>query len=164
MISIQDAKFGKGLFASVNIPKNTVVARVTGKVLNFEDTLLLKERESHTLQTGTDKYILCDPPFLYSNHSCDPNCGLTPFLELKTLRAIKKGEEILWDYSTSMMERHWTMLCKCGSPNCRGLITDFDLLPQATQQKYIDMGIVLPFIVEEINGVPVKQISRSRSS
>lgn len=150
MISIQQSKFGKGLFASIDIPKNTIVARATGRQMKFEDTIALNERESHTLQIARDEYILCDPPFLYSNHSCNPNCGLTPELELKTLRNITQGEELLWDYSTSMLERHWTMQCRCGSPNCRGIITDFDLLPEELQGKYIELNIVLPFILENI--------------
>jgi hypothetical protein len=150
MISVQESKFGKGLYASVDIPKNTIVARVTGRPLSFSQTLALAEKESHTLQTGPDRYLLCDPPFLYSNHSCDPNCGLTPDLELRTLRPIKQGEELLWDYSTSMLERHWTLNCCCGAPNCRRLITDFDMLPEQLQWKYIRLNIVLPFILDSI--------------
>ena len=150
MISIQESKFGKGLFASVDIAKNTIVARATGEVMSFEQTVELHEKESHTLQIGVDQYILCEPPFLYSNHSCEPNCGLTPNLELVTLRPIKQGEELLWDYSTSMLERHWTMQCHCGSAHCRGLITDFDLLPEELQEKYIRLRIVLPFILERV--------------
>jgi uncharacterized protein len=150
MISIQESKFGKGLFASIDIPKNTIVTRVTGQPMNFAETVELKEKESHTLQIGPDQYILCTPPFLYSNHSCNPNCGLTPNLELKTLRLIKQGEELLWDYSTSMLERHWTMKCNCGSANCRHIIQDFDLLPEELQAKYIQLDIVLPFILENI--------------
>lgn len=150
MISIQDAKFGKGLFALVDIPKNTVITSVTGPHMNFLDTIGLKERESHTIQVGIDQYILCDPPFLYSNHSCEPNCGVTPELELITLQPIGKGDELLWDYSTSMLERHWTMNCRCGSATCRHIIKDFDLLPQKLQQHYIELNIVLPFILESL--------------
>lgn len=150
MISIQDAKFGKGLFALVDIPKNTVITSITGPPMNFLDTIGLKERESHTIQVGIDRYILCDPPFLYSNHSCEPNCGVTPALELISLQSIHKGEELLWDYSTSMLERHWTMNCRCGCNNCRHLITDFDLLPQKLQQHYTQLNIVLPFILEQL--------------
>jgi uncharacterized protein len=148
MISIQESKFGKGLFASVDIPKNTIVTRITGAPMSFDETVALKEKESHALQVGQGQYILCDPPFLYSNHSCAPNCGITPNMELKTLREIKQGQELLWDYSTSMLERHWTMPCNCGSRNCRRLITDFDLLPEALQEKYIKLNIVLPFILQ----------------
>ena len=150
MISIQQSKFGKGLFASIDIQKNTIVTRATGRLMNFEETTRLKEKESHTLQIGPDQYILCDAPFLYSNHACDPNCGLTPNLELRTLRNIRQGEELLWDYSTSMLERHWTMRCHCGSQNCRGVIKDFDLLPEELQAKYRELDIVLPFILDKI--------------
>ncbi|HYC28063.1 MAG TPA: SET domain-containing protein-lysine N-methyltransferase [Chitinophagaceae bacterium] len=150
MISIQQSKFGKGLFASIDIPKNTIVARVTGSPMNFAGTLELGEKESHTLQIGPDQYILCDPPFLYSNHSCNPNCGLTPNLGLKTLKNIRQGQELLWDYSTSMLERHWTMPCNCGSANCRHIIRDFDLLPEKLQARYIRLDIVQPFILEKM--------------
>lgn len=150
MISIQQSKFGKGLFASIDIPKNTIVARATGIPMTFAQTLELGEKESHTLQVGVEQYILCDPPFLYSNHSCNPNCGLTPDLELKTLRNIRQGQELLWDYSTSMLERHWTMPCNCGSSSCRHIIRDFDILPQELQAKYIRLDIVLPFILENM--------------
>jgi uncharacterized protein len=152
MVSVQDSKFGKGLFASVNIPKNTIVLQISieGNRMNFEDTIRLEERESHTLQIGPDQYIMCEEPFLYTNHACEPNCGITPNMELKTLRAIENGEELFWDYSTSMLERHWTLNCRCGFPNCRGLITDFDLLPPKLQQKFIRMDIVIPFILEAI--------------
>jgi hypothetical protein len=69
-------------------------------------------------------------------------------LELFTLREILPGEELLWDYSTSMFERHWTMRCHCGCKECRHVITDFDLLPLHLQKKYLRMNIVFPFIKE----------------
>jgi hypothetical protein len=69
-------------------------------------------------------------------------------MEFYTLRDIKSGEELLWDYSTSMLERHWTMNCHCGSPLCRKVVQDFDLLPKGTQNKYLQHKIVLPFIME----------------
>lgn len=145
-VEIRNSKFGKGLFAKKEISAGTVLCRATGKELSFEQTVLLKERESHALQTDFDKYILCEPPFLYSNHSCNPNCGVNQNLELFALRAIKKGEELFWDYSTSMLERHWTMKCSCGEMNCRKMITDFDLLPKNLQKKYLTLNIVFPFI------------------
>jgi len=150
MMSVQKSKFGKGLFATVDIPKNTIVTRVTGRPMDFAATVALGDRESHTFQTGPNQYILCDSPFLYSNHSCDPNCGITPDLELITLQEIKKGEELFWDYSTSMLERHWTMRCNCGAAECRGLVEDFDLLPQELQDKYTELNIVLPFIIKKL--------------
>lgn len=152
-IEIKDAKFGKGLFAKRDIEPGEVLCKVSGneKELNLYQTTLLGEKESHTIQIDFDKYILCKPPFLYSNHSCNPNCGVNENLELFALTKIKAGKELFWDYSTSMLERHWTMKCSCGEKNCRKIITDFDLLPKYLQQKYLALNIVLPFIVHFIN-------------
>ena len=150
-IEICESRFGKGLFARKNIKKGTVLCKVTGKQLNFQQTLLLHQKESHTLQIDFDKYILCDPPFLYSNHSCNPNCAINSDFELFTLQDVKEGEELFWDYSTSMLERHWTMKCTCGEKNCRKIITDFDLIPNDLQRKYLEMNIVLSFIAHFID-------------
>ena len=150
-IEIRDSKFGKGLFARKDIEAGTVICKATGKDLNFKETVLLNERESHTLQIDFDKYNLCEAPFLYSNHSCNPNCAVNQHLQLFTLKKIHADEELFWDYSTSMLERHWTMKCSCGEENCRKIITDFDLLPKFLQQKYLEMNIAFPFIAQFIN-------------
>ncbi|HWJ29285.1 MAG TPA: SET domain-containing protein [Flavisolibacter sp.] len=146
LIEIKPSEYGKGLFALRNINEGTIICKANGQELNFAQTIMLGEKESHTLQIDFDKYILCEPPFLYSNHSCSPNCGVNENLELFTLYPIKAGEELCWDYSTSMLERHWTMQCACGKKNCRKVVTDFDLLPVRLQTKYLHLNIVLPFI------------------
>ena len=147
IVTVKDSKFGKGLFSLQTISKGATIIKITGEKLNFSDSLELGDKESYCLQIGIDGYIIPDEPFIYSNHSCDPNAGLNDKLELVALRRIVPGEEICWDYSTSMLERHWTMHCHCGSPYCRHLITDFDLLPKHTQKFYLHFQVVLPFIV-----------------
>jgi uncharacterized protein len=147
-IAIKSSRFGKGLFAVKNLSAGTLVCTISGKELSFSDTLALREKESHAIQIDFEKYFLCEPPFLYSNHSCAPNCAINTSLEFITIRDVRKGEELLWDYSTSMLERHWTMSCACGERNCRKIITDFDLLPQTLQDEYLQRHIVMPFIYE----------------
>lgn len=147
LMEIADSRFGKGLFAKENLAAGTVLCSVLGgREMDFEMTKRLKDHESHALQIDYDRYILCLPPFLYSNHSCNPNCGVNTAFEMITLRDIRKGEELYWDYSTSMLERHWTLACSCGEKNCRKVVTDFDLLPQKIQAFYLEHNIVLPFI------------------
>lgn len=150
-IEVKDSKFGKGLFAKQNILVGTRLCSIEGQHLSFKETLLLGEKESHCIQIGVNEYLFCEPPFLYSNHSCNPNCGINARFELVTLKNIGAGEELFWDYSTSMLERHWTMNCLCGSSNCRKVITDFDLLPLELQEKYIRLNIVLPFMIDELH-------------
>ena len=149
-IEIRQSRFGKGLFAKRDVEEGTTLCKAEGRELNFKETVLLAERESHTLQIDFDRYILCDAPFLYSNHSCHPNCGVNQNLELFALKKIKAGAELFWDYSTSMLERHWTMPCACGEKSCRKIINDFDSLPKHLQEKYLELNIVFPFIVHFI--------------
>jgi len=148
MMRIGESKFGNGLFAKKNIPAGTVLCYISGNETDFAKTVALKEKESHALQVDLGRYILCESPFLYSNHSCNPNCGISPQFEMIALKNIKAGEELLWDYSTSMLERHWTMECSCGEKECRKIVTDFDLLPHEVQTKYLRLNIVLPYIVQ----------------
>ncbi|MBD0333811.1 MAG: SET domain-containing protein-lysine N-methyltransferase [Chitinophagaceae bacterium] len=154
-IEIRTSQFGRGLFAKQVIPAFSFLCKATGPVLTFSETLQLADKESHCLQIDIDKYILCEPPFLYSNHSCNPNCALNENLELISIREIQKDEELVWDYSTSMYERHWTLQCQCGAAQCRKMIADFDLLPEDIQIEYLKRKMVLPFIVcqlkEELN-------------
>jgi SET domain-containing protein len=149
-LDVRHSRFGKGLFAAKNIAAGTIICNVTGPTLTFQQTVDLKERESHCLQIDFDRYILCEAPFLYSNHSCKPNCALNAQLQLFALCDIKCNEELLWDYSTSMLERHWTMPCSCGTSVCRGIIMDFDLLPKDLQAYYLEKKVVLPFIVHHL--------------
>ena len=150
LVDIRESIFGKGLFAKTVISPGTVICKISGSPLSFQETVNLKEKESHTLQIDVDKYIYCNIPFLFSNHSCNPNCGINADFEMITLKEILQGEELFWDYSTSMLERHWTMQCHCGEKACRKIVTDFDLLPQDIQTKYLDQNIVLPFIVRYV--------------
>jgi hypothetical protein len=47
-IVIRNSRFGKGLFAKKDIEPGTVLCKATGKELNFQKTLDLEEKESHT--------------------------------------------------------------------------------------------------------------------
>jgi hypothetical protein len=147
-LAVNTSRFGKGLFTQQDISAGQTILKIKGRKLSFNETLTLGEKECYCLQTGFQQYIIPDYPFYYSNHSCHPNCGITRSLELISLVPISQGEELVWDYSTSMLERNWTMECQCGSPFCRGLITDFDLLPPSVQRKYLEEEIVLSFIEE----------------
>ena len=149
LVEIKESKFGKGLFAKSKINAGTVICRITLKdEFDLSRTFQLDQRESHALQIDHDRYVMCPSPFLFANHSCDPNCGVTPNFEFVAIRDVEKGEELFWDYSTSMLERHWTMKCACGEKKCRQVVTDFDLLPQRVQSRYIQLNIVLPFITQ----------------
>lgn len=150
MIRIDNTDKGKAIRSTRKIPKGTVISIFTGKPIDYKETLELDEKESFALQQGSDSYLLLDEPYCYYNHSCEPNCGLNMQLELFALTDIADGTELRYDYSTTMLERHWTMPCSCGAPSCRKIIKDFDTLPAELQERYIRLGIVQRFILDVI--------------
>jgi hypothetical protein len=111
-------------------------------------------------QVGPDLFI---PPYGglddFTNHSCQPNCGLragpTGFL-MVALRDIATGEELSYDYSTHQEHPQEDMICRCGAPNCRGVVRSFSTLPKALRRRYLDLGVVAAFIAdaEAEGGVP----------
>lgn len=138
---------GLGVYATKPIKEGKFLLsfRASGPLLSYEDTKK-GDWESHCLQIGIREYIWVKKrPQCYINHSCDPNAGLRDGTELHALRDIEAGEEITFDYSTTMDEDDWEMDCRCGSPNCRHWVRDFRHLPRDTQSRYEELGIVGTF-------------------
>ena len=150
IIDIETGRFGKKITSAGIIPKGTVIHHFSGTPVTFAETKKLREKESYALQIGPDDYLLLDEPACFFNHACEPNCGLTPSLELIALQEIPGGAELCYDYSTTMLERSWTMKCECKKSSCRGIVEDFDKLPLALQKKYLLQNIVQHFIVETL--------------
>ncbi len=152
---IRDAKFGKGVFANRKFLRGEKILEFHGKIFTLEKLPMPYDGVSdHYMQIGESSYMgpsgeLDD----YVNHSCDPNCGIRVEdnrLFLAAVRDIAPGEEITWDYSTHLQENFgWTMKCGCGSNNCRKVIGDFQYLPSDLQKRYLNMGIVIPFIAKK---------------
>ncbi len=138
------------VLAKKDLMPDTVLCRFWGPLVAYRDTKSLGHKESYALQVSSNSYRLLDPPYRYFNHSCEPNCGLTPALDLVVIKPIKEGEELCWDYSTSMLERDWQMPCSCGKPGCRKKIGDFDKLPESLQEFYMNLNVVQAFIVEAV--------------
>ncbi len=119
----------------------------TGGEIDFAGTLAKGDRECDALQIGPGRYLDLEPPGVFTNHSCQPNAGIRGDVFLVALRDLRAGEEIRFDYSTTMDEDHWTLECRCGSPNCRGLIGDFKWLPKAIKLEMLRLGIVPRFLI-----------------
>lgn len=116
--------------------------------------------QDRTVQIGEDLFMGPTGDFDdFINHSCEPNIALIIPEQLETwvsyvaIRDIAAGEEITWDYSTTMCGDDWEMECRCGSPNCRGLVREFRFLSEEVQRKYIEMGIVPGYVLKKIKGM-----------
>lgn len=149
-VVIRPCALGRGLFAARSFKDGERILRFCGPEIDFATVLNKGAAQANPLQIGFNRYIDLAPPGVFANHSCNPNAGIVDDIWLIAIRNISAGEEILYDYSTTMWEGHWTMDCACNSPQCRGLIDDFHTLPHMQQRHYLKRSIVQRFIVDRL--------------
>jgi SET domain-containing protein len=138
---------GHGLFAGEPIAAGTEILRFTGPVLTLNEVRARGAAAANALQVGIDRYLYLDEPGRFVNHSCAPNAAVLGDTSLVAIRPIPAGEEIRFDYSTTVSDG-WTMSCRCGSAECRRLIVAFQLLPEPLRRRYALLGQVQRFILE----------------
>lgn len=153
-LRVGKTKYGKGVFAKENIKKGERVIVFGGYVMTLGQ--LEKQPEyfqEYFYQIENDLYFGPKENALeiadYLNHSCNPNCGFNGQMFLITMKNIKKGKEITFDYAMCTTENNWKMKCLCGSKNCRGIITGDDWKIKELQKKY--KGYFQPYIQEKID-------------
>lgn len=139
---------GIGLFARIPIFSGAVILELRGPLIGFDAAVAKGDWQCYPLQVGPGTYIDLEEPGCFANHSCRPNAGARGTL-LIAIRDIAAGDEIRYDYSTTMDEDYWTMPCRCGDPGCRGVVTDFKDLPGALRNYYLSIGVVQPFIATQ---------------
>lgn len=146
---------GKAVFAAKNYKKDDVILVFEGPIVSKSELPKnLHGKMDRFVQIGINQYMgpsrTTDD---YVNHSCDPNSGLkfTDFgLLLIAIKPIKIGEEIAWDYSTTMHEDNWQMDCLCGSKKCRGVVKEFKHLPVSTKRRYKRLGILPKYNADQV--------------
>jgi SET domain-containing protein len=145
-LSVREGTHGLGVFAEEPIPAGARILTFTGPLLHYAETT----PRTKALQIGPDLYIgASSDADDYVNHSCDPNAAVWitgNTAELYSLRAISPGEEVFFDYSTTLDENDFTMTCRCGSPSCRGIIGDGKDLPEPVWQRYLGLGILPEYV------------------
>lgn len=153
-IILQKSRHGKAVFANKDFKRGEFIIEFKGKIyLRKDNPRGFNSKNNHYLQIGKDSYLgPVKTMDNYINHSCNPNCGLkiSNKVQLFAINKIRKGEEVTFDYSITMGEDYWEMDCSCGSKNCRKRIRDFKYLPKNFQQKYIKLGIVPKYILENL--------------
>jgi hypothetical protein len=135
------------VFAKRAIRRGEIILVFGGALIDFAETKRRGPRECMAIQVGPDQYIDTQPPGVFANHSCAPNAGIRNDRDLAALRDIPMGEEIRYDYSTTMDEKSFTMRCRCGAPGCRQVVRDFSELPAGIQEYYLSRGLVMSFML-----------------
>ena len=156
---------GKGVFAKNNIKKGETICFMEGELMDINEMII---RTDNDLEEGSDPLGIDNEMYLdlkelprSINHSCSPNAFLRGKNELVALKDIKKYDEIIYDYSTTMNDNKkiiedsggelWIIECKCGSKNCRGIIDQFKTLPKEVQEFYIKNKFAPDFILNKFS-------------
>jgi SET domain-containing protein len=143
IVTRRSAIHGNGMFAAAQIRKGERLIEYKGQRRTHEDVDAGDSGDvdsGHTfLFTLNDQWVI-DANFegndaRWINHSCDPNCeaildeneedGSKSRVFIESIRAIKPGEELTYDYGITLAERHTPRLkkiwaCRCGSKKCTG--------------------------------------------
>ncbi|WP_228275215.1 SET domain-containing protein [Stakelama tenebrarum] len=151
MFRVDENHLGKAVFAARAFAEGERLMEFTGRLLPADQV----PRFAHG---STDRYVQVTRDHYmgpsgglddFVNHSCDPNTGLR-FVEdrvfLIAIRPIAAGEEIAWDYSTTLFESNWHMICGCRSTQCRRVIGNFGSLPPDRQEYYRSHNLVAPYL------------------
>jgi SET domain len=148
---IAESNLGKAVFATQAFPVDAALMEFIGPRYHAS--------EIHSNRKGAgDRFVQIDLDHYMGpsgglddlvNHSCNPNAGLrfTPEgVFLVAIRSIQRGEEICWDYSTTLSNTTFYMHCRCGTPHCRHVIGDFVFLEPELQQRYRDLNLVPAYL------------------
>ena len=137
---------GNGVFATAPMGKGDELIEYKGKLLTHAeaDELYGDGGETgHTFLFTLNEHYIIDAnqhgnSARWINHSCAPNCRALveesasddprkDKVVIETIRAIKPGEELTYDYGivldvphTARLKKVWK--CLCGSPKCTGTL------------------------------------------
>ena len=130
---------GKGVFAVRDIAQGETLIEYVGEIIDWEQA---KERHphdprnpQHTFYFQVSETHVIDARVggnssRWINHACSPNCEADEqdgHVFIRTLRDVRAGEELSYDYGLVIEERHSAQLktqyaCRCGTERCRGTL------------------------------------------
>ncbi|MCB0346179.1 MAG: SET domain-containing protein-lysine N-methyltransferase [Bdellovibrionales bacterium] len=148
---------GRGVYTLDDIPEGSPILEFAGPRVDRGHVLTALRTTGHDgfLQIDHDEFIGLSGGFDdFINHSCDPNCGLNfdgDAPRLISLEYIPEGSELTFDYACSQENFPFRFACSCGAPDCRRIVGDFRELPAKIRARYLRMGLVPPFLSEELH-------------
>jgi hypothetical protein len=151
LFAVGETHLGKAVYAAQGFKAGDEIIRFTGRRFRSDRVpSLMRGENDRFVQVTPDHYM--GPSGRIDdliNHSCSPNAGLR-FVEngpvLVAIRDVAPGEEIAWDYSTTLAESNWHMICQCRSPECRRVIGNFSTLSQERQEWFRSHNLVAPYL------------------
>jgi SET domain-containing protein len=133
-----------GALAARPLPSGTTIIRYGGQLLTHDEADRLHAGNADTghtfLFTLNDDYVIDGASrgnaARWINHSCEPNCEAVlhededgdpsrDYVAIQTIRPIRRGEELTYDYGLVLDVRHTRRMkqiwaCRCGAETCTG--------------------------------------------
>jgi SET domain-containing protein len=128
---------GKGVFALQDLPEGETLIEYVGEIISWKEAQRRHPHDPndphHTFYFHIDEKTVIDAKYggnaaRWINHACRPNCEADEIdgrIFIKSLRSLKPGEELFYDYGLIIDDRYTPALkkqyeCRCGSSKCRG--------------------------------------------
>ncbi|CAF2743751.1 unnamed protein product [Rotaria sp. Silwood2] len=132
------SKYGQGLRTTAPIAKGTFVCEYVGEIITeekFHERMAnLYSKDEHHYTMKLTQNLVIDAYRMgsiarFANHSCSPNCEFQKWtvdglqrMCMFSLRPIKAGEELTYDYNFQCFNLQAQQPCYCESSKCRGTI------------------------------------------
>lgn len=123
---------GLGLVAIDLIPTGTTVILFGGALMTWrENSELPEDMQDIAYQVDDDIFYGVRKREDLGigerlNHSCNPNTGFESEMRLVAIREILPGEDVTMDYAICSSMESYSLICKCGDKNCRGIVRGTD--------------------------------------
>lgn len=128
-----------GLFATRSFGTGDVLLPLTGIVVEVPSRYSLQLAESahivpplEAMQTAaeSENYRWC-----FMNHGCRPNVKIdTAWRVMVALTDLAPGDELLFDYNSTEWDMAEPFACRCGAPDCYGVVRGYRHLTREQQQ------------------------------
>ncbi len=124
---------GRGVFAKEDIQYGEIIVDIEARIV--------RGPSEYALQIGEEEFLLENYIDNLINHSCVPNCRVNLWKENKkrvsfiSLKTIKKGEEIFWNYNSTEWVQNPEFSCGCKKKDCVGQIKGAKFLTEEQFEK-----------------------------
>lgn len=160
--TVKKTHLGRAVFAKRSFGRGDIVTEFKGPRMH-ESKVPKRYRGKNDRYVQIERHYYLGPSGEVDdilNHSCNPNTGLKftrAGIFLVAIKDIGIGDEVTWDYSSTLYGSPWKMKCRCREKNCRKVIGDFTLLDKKIQEKYARLGIIPQYLKDymEKSGHPV---------
>ena len=126
-VQIIQTPHGFSLIATRGFASGEHVLDLTGITKSTKDRYSIQislDEHLHPFDENQDSLDTCKTPWMYTNHSCNPNVVIRG-LSYIAIREIQPDDAITFDYETTELEMAEPFTCACEAETCRGLIRGF---------------------------------------